>query len=124
MPEGAPHVEIMLTDPHTQMVVEQFHAKSGRFNPEYDFESAAANMRYKPEWVAHRISPRPVLMIYAEFDNLVPIEEQISCYEALGEPKKLVKLPDAQHYESYQFCNSDIHEIQKVETLEWYQKYL
>jgi len=119
-----PLVEIMLTDPHTQMVVEQFHVKSGRFNPEYDLESAAANIRYKPEWVAHRISPRPVLMIYAEYDNLVPIEEQISCYEALGEPKKLVKLPDAQHYESYQFCNAEIHEIQKVETLEWYRKYL
>ena len=59
-----------------------------------------------------------------QFDNLVPIEEQISCYEALGEPKKLVKLPDAQHYESYQFCNAEIHKIQKVETLEWYQKYL
>ena len=119
-----PLVEIMLTDPHTQMVVEQFHAKSDRFNPEYDLESAAANMRYKPEWVAHRISPRPVLMVYAEYDNLVPTEEQIRCYEALGETKKLVKLPDAQHYESYKFCNADIHQIQKLESLEWYRKYL
>lgn len=119
-----PLPEIMLTDPHTQMVIDQFHSKSGRYNPEYDLESAMANMRYKPEWVAHRISPRPVLMVYAENDNLVPPEEQLSCYEALGEPKKLVKLPGIQHYESYQFCNAEAHAIQKAEALEWYAKYL
>ena len=119
-----PLPEIMLTDPHTQMVIDQFHAKSGRYNPEYDFESAMANMRYRPEWVAPRISPRPVLMVYAENDNLVPPAEQLSCYEALGEPKKLVKLPGIQHYESYQFCNADAHAIQKAEALEWYAKYL
>ncbi|CAN0567923.1 unnamed protein product [Laminaria digitata] len=119
-----PLPEIMLTDPHTQMVIDQFHAKSGRYNPEYDLESAMANMRYKPEWVAHRISPRPVLMVYAENDCLVPPAEQLSCYEALGEPKKLVKLPGIQHYESYQFCNAEAHAIQKAEALEWFEKYL
>ncbi len=30
----------------------QFHLKSSRYNPEYDLERAAANMRCKPEWVA------------------------------------------------------------------------
>jgi fermentation-respiration switch protein FrsA (DUF1100 family) len=81
-------------------------------------------MRYKPEWVAHRIAPRPVLMVYAENDMLVPFEEQRSVYEALGEPKKLVKLPKSQHYESYQFCRPDIHAIQKREALDWYRTYL
>lgn len=119
-----PLPELMMTDPHTQMVIDRFHVKSARYNPEYDLESAAANMRYKPEWVAHRIAPRPVLIVYSEFDMLVPVEEQLRCYEALGEPKKLVKLPNAQHYESYQFCNPAIHAIQKAEALEWYRKYL
>jgi fermentation-respiration switch protein FrsA (DUF1100 family) len=114
----------MLTDPHTQSVIDGFHAKSGLYNPMYDVESAAANMRYKPEWVAHRISPRPVLMVYAEDDMLVPFEEQRSVYEALGEPKKLVKLSKSQHYESYAFCRPDIHELQKQEALAWYRKYL
>jgi len=44
----------MLTDPHTQSVIDQFHAKSGRYNPMYDLESAAANMRYNSpvtKWV-------------------------------------------------------------------------
>ena len=91
---------------------------------EIGIESAAANMRYKPEWVAHRIAPRAVLMVYAENDMLVPINEQLSCYAALGEPKKLVKLPNCQHYESYQFCNPEIHAIQKREVLDWYRTYL
>jgi hypothetical protein len=119
-----PLPEIMLTDPHTQSVIDGFHQKSGLYNPLYDLESAAANMRYKPEWVAHRIAPRPVLMVYAENDMLVPFEEQRSVYEALSEPKKLVKLPKSQHYESYQFCRPDIHAIQKREALDWYRIYL
>jgi dipeptidyl aminopeptidase/acylaminoacyl peptidase len=119
-----PLPEIMLTDPHTQSVLDQFHAKSERYNPMYDLESAAANMRYKPEWVAGRIAPRPVLMVYSEFDMLVPVEEQLSCYAALGEPKKLIMLPGAQHYESYAFCNPEIHAIQKAEALAWFGKYL
>lgn len=119
-----PLPEIMLTDPHTQMVIDKFHAKSGRYNPAYDLESATANMRYKPEWVAGRIAPRPVLIVYSEYDMLVPVEEQLRCYEALGDPKRLVKLPHAQHYESYQFVNREIHAIQKAEALAWYGKYL
>ena len=120
----APLGEIMLLDPHTRDVIEQFHAKDPRFNPEYDLESAAACWRFKPEWVAGRIAPRPVLMAYSEYDMLVPVSEQLECYEALGEPKKLVKIPNAQHYESYYFCNPELHEIQKVEALDWYRKYL
>ena len=63
-------------------------------------------------------------MVYAEFDMLVPVEEQLSCYAALGEPKRLVKLAGAQHYESYAFCNAEMHEVQKQEALAWYAKYL
>ena len=40
------------------------------------------------------------------------------------EPKKLVKIPNAQHYDSYYMTNPELHEIQKIEVLEWYAKYL
>ena len=119
-----PLPEIMLTDPHTQATIERFHMKDDTYNPEYDLESAAACWRYKPEWVAPRIAPRPVLMVYAEHDMLVPVDQQLGCYEALGEPKRLVKLPGAQHYESYRFCSPELFEIQMGEALAWYKKYL
>ena len=54
----------------------------------------------------------------------MPVKEQISCYEACGEPKKIVKLPGAQHYESYYFCSPEHHEIGMVEAIEWFGKYL
>ncbi|MCH2550231.1 MAG: alpha/beta hydrolase [Alphaproteobacteria bacterium] len=120
----APLGDIMLIDPHTMDVFKDFHTKDHRFVPEYDLESAAACWRFKPEWVASQISPRPVLMVYSEFDMLVPVAEQLECYKALGEPKRLVKIPNAQHYDSYHFINPESHEIQKSEVLDWYSKYL
>jgi hypothetical protein len=81
-------------------------------------------MRFKPEKVAHLIAPRPVLIIYAEHDAAVPSEEPLSCYKALGEPKKIVMLPKANHYESYRFVNPELFEISMPETLAWYREYL
>ena len=49
---------------------------------------------------------------------------QFGCYAALGEPKKLVKLPGARHYESYYFCNAEMHEIGTAEAAAWFKQYL
>jgi pimeloyl-ACP methyl ester carboxylesterase len=89
-----------------------------------DLESAEACMRYRPEWIAGKIFPRPVLMIYCENDALVPPEEQLSCYEACREPKKLVKLPGAGHYDSYEFRNPATAQIVYEETVAWFRKHL
>jgi fermentation-respiration switch protein FrsA (DUF1100 family) len=91
---------------------------------ERDLESAEATMRYRPDWVVNQISPRPVLFIYAEFDNLVPPLQQIGCYEKCGEPKKLVMLPDSGHYDSYEFRNVETCQITYRETIDWFKQYL
>lgn len=119
-----PLAEIMLCDPHTERIISEHHQKDDRYVGGYDLESAEACWRYKPEWVANRISPRPVMIIYSEKDMLVPIDQQLACYEACGEPKKLVKLPGAQHYESYYFVRPDLHEIGMKEAVEWFKRYL
>ncbi|MCY3825388.1 MAG: alpha/beta fold hydrolase [Nitrospinae bacterium] len=123
-PTTMPLPEIMLCDPHTLKVIQENHQKHADYVKDYDLQSAEACWRYKPEWVADRIAPRPVMFIYSENDFLVPVQEQISCYEACGEPKKIVKLPGAQHYESYYFCSPEHHEIGMVEAIEWFGKYL
>ena len=123
-PTTMPLLDIMLTDPHTLGVIQQHHQKHGHYVSDYDLESAEACMRFKPEAVAHLIAPRPVLVIYAEDDCTVPAEEQFGCYAQLGEPKKLVKLPGAQHYESYYFCNPEMHEIGMAEAVAWFKQYL
>ena len=47
-------------------------------------------------WIG-RISPRPLLMIHGEKDDLVPVEHAHRLYERAGEPKELVILPGAGH---------------------------
>ena len=123
-PTTMPLPEIMLCDPHTLKVIQENHQKHGDYVKDYDLQSAEACWRYKPEWVAERIAPRPVMFIYSENDFLVPVDQQIKCYEACGEPKKIVKLPGAQHYESYYFCSPEHHEIGMVEAIDWFGKYL
>lgn len=123
-PTMAPLPEIMLCDPHTLGVIQAHHQKHGDYVKDYDLQSAEACWRCRPEWVADRIAPRPALFIYAENDFLVPVDQQIRCYEACGEPKKIVRLPGAQHYESYFFCSPGLHEIGMVEAIAWFRKYL
>lgn len=127
--EGTPkivfHGDIMLRDPDSarqrEMHKEQGHAFQSE---ERDIESAEATMRYRPDWVVDKISPRPALFIYAEFDNLVPPEQQLHCFEKCGEPKKLVKLPKAGHYDSYEFRNAEMSKITYRETIAWFRQYL
>jgi dipeptidyl aminopeptidase/acylaminoacyl peptidase len=119
-----PLQEIMMTDPHTKWVIENYNSKGENFVPEYDFESAEACFRYRPEWVVDKISPRPVLFVYSEFDGTVPPEEQLSCYEKCGEPKKLVMIPGARHYESYEFISPEKNEIGMKEAIAWFHQYL
>lgn len=114
-----PIAEIVIRDPHSNSV-----RKGESFGIELDLQSAEAACRYRPEWVVGRISPRPVLFIYSELDALVPPQEQISCYEKCGEPKRLVKLPKATHYDCYEFVNPEMSAVVRQEAIAWFRKYL
>ena len=52
-----------------------------------------AILEFDPESVIDRIHPRPLLMIAAERDQIVPNEETVGGFEAAREPKQLVWLP-------------------------------
>lgn len=124
-PTIVPKGEIMIRDPDAISQREMQMQRSTTLPSEdLDLESAEAAFRYRPEWVVDKISPRPVLMIYAERDNLVPPEEQLSCYAKCGEPKKLVQLPRVGHYDSYEFCNPEMSKIVYQETVGWFKQYL
>jgi len=64
-------------------------------------ETADDLLSYKPEEVVDRIAPRPLLIIGAELDYLVGVEECFSLYEKAHEPKQLHILPGLSHYETY-----------------------
>jgi dipeptidyl aminopeptidase/acylaminoacyl peptidase len=127
--EGTPKfcdvAEMMPRDPET-IAQFQSHITSGQVfqSTLRDLESSEALLRFRPEWVVDKISPRPVLMIYADKDNRVPPEEQLNCFEKCKEPKKLVRLFGASHYDSYEFKNKNISYIVKDETIKWFKNYL
>lgn len=92
--------EILLPTP----AEEQFYSGSGEIaslKSELPLETADDLLTYKPEAVVHQIAPRPLLIIGAELDYLVGVEECLSLYEKAREPKQLHILPGLSHYETY-----------------------
>jgi uncharacterized protein len=120
-----PMRDVMPSDPHTLGVWENFDWDTDPYYvPDYDLESVEAALRYRPEWVASRIAPRPVMVIYAERDGLVPPEQALSLFAQLGDPKELVMLPGARHYESYAFVSPEHHELGMTAAVDWFSKHL
>ena len=76
---------------------------------------------FNPEWVADRVSPRPILFITTDNDRLVPPEESEQLYAHAREPKKLVVLKGYGHYEVY--TEPAFSEVMAA-TLDWYDKYM
>jgi len=48
------------------------------------------------KWI-EKISPRPLLLVHGDRDDLVPIEHAQRLFQKAGEPKKLIILPGAGH---------------------------
>jgi len=58
-------------------------------------------MGYRPGMWVEQIAPTPLLMILAGKDELTPVDLQLAAYERAGQPKKLVVVEGAGHYEPY-----------------------
>jgi len=68
---------------------------------ELPLETADDLMAYKPEAEVHLIAPRPLLLIGAELDYIVNVEESQRLYEEAREPKHLHILPGLSHTGPY-----------------------
>ena len=68
-----------------------------------------------------KIAPRPLLLIAAGDDRLVPPEDCVSLYEKAKDPKKLVLLPGFGHYEVY--ARPAFDSVMK-ETVAWFEQHL
>ena len=55
---------------------------------------------YEPGWWAHRIAPRPLLMIVATEDLVTPTDHALAVFERAGEPKQLVRVAGG-HFDVY-----------------------
>ena len=52
---------------------------------------------FDPAVIVRKISPRPLLMIHPEPDDVVPIDHARNVFEKAGEPKQWLSHPEANH---------------------------
>lgn len=66
------------------------------FPPDLDAWSRESVEISPVEWIG-KISPRPLLLLHGDADDLVPVENAFTLYQQAGEPKELRLLPGAGH---------------------------
>ena len=119
--EWAPRDEILLPDRQSAALASAARAKNPNALNELPLEYIDETLQFHPEWVVDRIAPRPLLLIAAGDDRLVPREDCISLYEKAKEPKKLVVLPGVGHYEVY--ARPAFDDVMR-ETVAWFKAHL
>jgi hypothetical protein len=93
--------EILLPDRQSAELAAKARAGNPNAVGKIPLEYIDETLSFHPEWVVDKIAPRPLLLIAAGDDRLVPPEDCQSLYEKALEPKKLVVLPGIGHYEVY-----------------------
>jgi dipeptidyl aminopeptidase/acylaminoacyl peptidase len=90
-----------LTDKQrARATIDQFRAigviRDADFPPSIDEWINGFNKVSPLRWI-DRISPRPLLLIHGDKDDLVPVEHARKLFEKAGQPKELVIIPGAGH---------------------------
>jgi len=78
-------------------------------------------LSFNPEWVVDKIAPRPILLITADNDRLVPPQESEIMYARAGQPKKLVVLKGYGHYQVY--AGDALRQVMNA-SISWCSQYL
>lgn len=86
-------------DTRTDDYVEEVLYRAPGFGAGVSLESADYLLRFLPSEVAHRIAPRPLLVVHGAENRLHLPEEAQHLYDAAGEPKRLEMLDGYGHTE-------------------------
>ena len=113
--------EILLPDRQSAALAAAARAGNPNAVGKIPLEFIDETLQFHPEWVVDKISPRPLLLIAAGDDRLVPPEDCQSLYEKALEPKRLVIVPGYGHYEMYV---KPAFDVVMSETISWFDEYL
>lgn len=113
--------EILLPDRQSAELAAKARAGNPNAVGTIPLEFIDETLSFHPEWVVARISPRPLLLIAAGDDRLVPPEDCYQLFDKAQEPKKLVVLPGVGHYEVY--TKPAFDEVMR-ETIDWLRLHL
>lgn len=111
---------IMIPTPERRQTTVKGNVPAGKTATTTPFACAEAIMNYRPVDVVHRIAPRAILWTCVERDAVVPPEHSEMMYTSAGEPKRLVRLRGATHYQAYLALFNMI----SGEALAWYAAHL
>ena len=117
----APRDEILLPDRQSAALAAAARADNPNALNELPLEYIDETLQFHPEWVVDKIAPRPLLLIAAGDDRLVPPEDCESLFEKALEPKKYVVVPDVGHYEVYA---KPAFDAVMAETVDWFAAHL
>lgn len=90
----------MLTDPQSAAFFERF-ASHPALNIEVPMLTVAETIKHKPEEALVNLKV-PLFVVGAGKDSVNPPEESLLLYQAANEPKSLLMLDDAAHYDLYE----------------------
>lgn len=88
-PDGEPSV---LATPDSYEWFSNAAKTAPGWSPTTTLESVARMAEYQPASLIDLIAPKPLLMIAATDDSLIPIEQVRAAFARAGEPKKLVEV--------------------------------
>lgn len=116
--------EVVPLDPDTnENVQEDMYGNHERFGVDVSLQSAEAYYTFRPELVASRISPRPLLIVHGVRNALHPIDEARSLYANAQEPKKLIEIPSGNHLNWIQPGDPLYKEI-VPQIVDWFRQHL
>jgi uncharacterized protein len=94
-----PPFDVLPLDDVTSQYVEAELYKAPGFGSQVTLEAADYLLRFQPDRLAERISPRPVLLVHGADNDLYGVAEARAIYEQAREPKQIVVIDGAGHTE-------------------------
>jgi len=113
-------VDRYLTDEQSIQFYKENVEKFPELKIKIPFSFMKETIEYIPEDYIHKINI-PILLVGAENDKVNPIEETKILFEKANEPKSLLIVKNATHYEVYE---GEPFEIAVKKEVDWFQKYL
>jgi fermentation-respiration switch protein FrsA (DUF1100 family) len=109
----------VLTDPQSTAFYERF-ANHPALDIEVPLLTIAETLKFKPEELLSDLKV-PLLVIGAGKDSVNPPQESVLLYQAANEPKSLMMLDEATHYELYEGAYLETVSSRQID---WFTQYL
>lgn len=94
-------VNRFLTDEQSLAFYNKYVTEFPALKVKIPFLTMKETMEHKPEKVIIDVTA-PIMITYAQHDKVNPPSESLSLYEKANDPKSLVEIPNATHYDVYE----------------------